>query len=153
MLILKFLHIVSMFAAVTTLFATQLLLTEAARRRDVAAILRISRHGHLIENVGIGLFFVGIGFGLLTALTGSFSLFAPWLVIAYVLVVVILVLGGLVESPIMARLTRAAEANGDGPPSDDLLRQITSSRLGLLTAASTALYVAVVFVMVVKPLS
>lgn len=160
MLVFKLLHILSMFAAVTTLFATQLMLVEAVRHRDAAAIHRIARHGHLIENVGVGLFFVGIGFGVATAITGSFNLIAPWLVIAYVLVIVILVVGGLVESPIMARLaeaakaaeaTESAEASGDGSPADELVRQISRSRLGLLTIASSALYAAVIYVMVFKP--
>jgi len=67
--------------------------------------------------------------------------------------VVILITGAVVESPIMARLAKAAEANGDGPPSDELARQMSRSRLGLLTVASAVLYAAVIFVMVFKPLS
>jgi len=132
--VLKFLHIVSMFAAVTTLFATQLMLVEAVRRKDARAIHGIARHGHLIENVGVGLFFLGIALGLLTALTGSFNLLAPWLLIAYLLVVVILITGAVVESPIMARLAKAARGERRRPavrrarPADEPLAPGTPHR-------------------------
>lgn len=151
MLIWKFLHIATMFGAITLLFATELLFYRAARRADVSGLRAIAAHGHAVTNAGVVLFLVGIAFGFLTALTGGLDLLAPWLLLAYGLVVALIVLGGVVEGPIAARIVKAAEASGDGPPSEEL-RQLLAGRRGeRLMALSALLYLAVIFVMVVKP--
>jgi hypothetical protein len=152
-LILKFLHIASMFAAVTLLFATDLLFYRAMRRGDIAGLRSIARHGHAVTNVGVGLAVLGIIFGFATALTGGFDLLAPWLLIAYVLVVALVILGAAVEGPFIERVGRAAEASEGGTASEELHRLLADRRGEVALALSAVLYVAVIYVMVVKPFS
>jgi uncharacterized membrane protein len=153
MLIWKFLHIATMFAAVTLLFATDLLFYRAARRGDVEGLRRIGHYGQPIGTLGVALALTGIGFGFVTALVGGFNLLAPWLLIAYALVLALILLGAVVEEPLKARILKAAEASGGGPPSEQLRRLLADRRGEIFNVVSAALYVAVIFVMVVKPLS
>jgi uncharacterized membrane protein len=81
-----------------------------------------------------------------TAIVGPFDLLQSWLVIAYVLVAVLLVLGPI-ESAMLRRVFEAASAESD----DTLDAAISDTRRSALTIASAALYVAVIFVMVTKP--
>ena len=149
MLIWKFLHIVSMFTAVTLLFAHDIVFFRAARSGDVGALRRIAGQAQGVINIGIAAFFLGLGFGVVTALVGGISLKAPWLLTAYGIVVVMIALGLFVETPYQDRLAQAAERSGDEPSEE--LRALLASPKRYWSLVSGALYVAVIFDMVVKP--
>jgi uncharacterized membrane protein SirB2 len=151
MLIWKFLHIFAMFAAVTLMFSPDIMFYKAASAGDVPTMRRIGALSKVSVNVGIALFFAGIGFGFLTALTGEFDLTAPWLITAYLIVVALIVLGAGVENPHFLKISAAAERSGE-EPSEELQRLIQSpvKHLGWVSAA---LYGAVIYVMVAKPFS
>ena len=149
MAVWKFLHIVSMFAAVTLLFSHDVVFFRAARSGDVHTLRRIASQAKGVINIGIAVFFLGIGFGLVTALVGGIPLTAPWLLTAYGIVVVMIVLGLLVETPYQDRLAEAAERSGEEPSEE--LRSLLASPKRYWLLVSGALYVAVIFDMVVKP--
>lgn len=145
----KFLHIFSMFIAVTLLFSPDLLFYRAAAARDVATLRRIGSLSKRIVNTGILLFFAGLGLGFLTALTGHFDLTAPWLIAAYVQVALIIVLGAAVENPHFIRI--AATANRSGNEFSPELERLVRSPIKYLGWVSVLLYGGVIYTMVAKP--
>ncbi len=147
----KFLHIATMFLAVCAMLGMELLLHRVAHTRDVRAIRAVFVQARSLELIGPVLFLLGIVFGLITARLGSFNFFAPWLLIAYTLIVLIGVngrvnLGGWVE-----KLLAAAEASSVDAPSSDLQTQIADKRAWYAFVADIVLIVLVVFAMVAKP--
>lgn len=150
----KFLHIACMFGAFALAVGGGFVSHYVIRTGDIPAIRRVlpawDRLGNLI---GIPMFFLGIGFGFVTAVTTGFDLLAPWLVIAYVLVVAILVNGLAVYDPQVKRLIAAAAASPDKEPSPELRALIRSPRTKLAFGSEVALWVAIIFTMVVKPFS
>lgn len=112
----------------------------------------IATYGHTIENLGVGLFLIGVALGVATALVGGFNLTAPWLLLAYAIVVALLVLGAAVEGPWRARIMRAVDVS-EGGEAGELDRLIASPRGVGALLMSAVLYVAVILVMVAKPFS
>lgn len=82
MLVWKFLHIAGMFTAVTLLFSVDIVLFRVARSGDVLAIRRIGQAAKRLVPAGVITFFVAVGFGFATALTGGLDLLAPWLIVS-----------------------------------------------------------------------
>jgi len=66
-------------------------------------------------------------------------------------IVIALAIIGPIEGGGYARIAAAAAAEGDGPPSDALRRQMADPRLPLMTATSVVLYALVVLDTVIKP--
>jgi hypothetical protein len=146
----KVLHVVSMFAAVTLLVGGSLYFDVIVRKRDAQLL---ARFGSLamgpLTNVGVGLIVAGLVFGLVTAIVGDFDLTETWLVIAYVIAVLLFILGPI-EGRLAARAIEAAEASG-GRWTDELAKVAEDPRRSALSWASTALYVAIIVDMVAKP--
>ena len=147
--LLKFLHILSMFLAVTLLFSPDIVFYRAAAARDVHTMRRVGNLSRMVVNAGIILFFVGLAFGFLTALTGGFDLTAPWLVMAYVLVALIIVLGAAIENPHYIKVSAAAERSGE--QFSEELERLVRSPLKHLGWLSAALYGGIIYTMVTKP--
>jgi len=142
----KFLHIVSMFSAVTLLIGGSVFAERLFSTRDAPAIARF--HGALkpLETLGIIFIVAGIVFGLVTAIVGPFDLTQTWLIIAYVLVAALFVLGPY-ESVIYNRIFEAA-ADGDAAALD---AAAADTKRKALVVIDIVLYVAIIFVMVTKP--
>jgi hypothetical protein len=151
-LLFKFLHIATMFSAVTALVGTSLIFELALHRGDVPSIRSVWKLVSPTESVGVILVIGGIVFGLLTALTLGLDFFAPWLLIAYVLTVILFILGPI-ESRMYGRIFALADASQTDEPGPELRAAIADPRVRWLTIVSILLYVAIIFVMVVKPLS
>jgi uncharacterized membrane protein len=149
MLILKWLHIAAMFAAVTLLFAPDIVFYRAAASRDVTAMRRIGPLSKAVVLTGVVLFFVGLGLGVAAAVVGPFDLTDPWLIAAYALVAAIIFLGAVIEQPHLNRLADAAERSGEEPSAE--LERLIRSPVRYLSLVSAALYVTVIYVMVAKP--
>jgi uncharacterized membrane protein SirB2 len=147
--VLKFLHILSMFVAVTLLFSPDLLFYRAAGARDVTTLRRIGSLSKRVVNAGIVVFFVGVGFGVLTAIAGGLDLTAPWLIAAYVQIALIIVLGAAVENPHFTRIAVAAERSGDTFSPE--LERLVRSPIKYLGWLSALLYGGVIYTMVAKP--
>src|SRR5918995_4416663 len=131
MLIFKALHILSMFSVVAMEIGAEFLFAFAIARRDVRALAtvhRILEKAHL-GPISIAVFVLGVGFGLLTALTGGFDFLAGWLIAAYVLVAVIFVGGSRLWPTVLLPLgVKAVEAEAGQRSTDDGVRRKSASR-------------------------
>jgi multisubunit Na+/H+ antiporter MnhG subunit len=146
----KFLHILSMFTAVTLLVGISVFGGRVIATRDLAAIRRFGVVYPPLERAGIAAASLGVIFGLITAIVGPWDLTEGWLVTAYVLVVALFALGP-VEGRMFAKVAEAAgETDGDEPK---LAALLADRRRPTLTLFSIVLYVAVIFTMVTKPFS
>jgi hypothetical protein len=153
MLILKFLHILSMFSAVTLALGGAVFLHLVAHAGDVAAYRRLDSLAQRTDIVAISLFVAGIVFGILTALAGGFDLVASWLVLAYLLVAAIVIDGIFFLDPWYRRLRKAARHPDPAAAANEFRRLVHHRRgrhLGSLLVG-TSLWVAILYVMVVKP--
>ena len=144
--VLIFLHILTMFAVVTLHSGPQVLIV-AARRSQPAAIPGIARayarSGRLVPPLGI----IGGLLGLAAAFVGGYDLFAPWLLIAYLLFLAIIVYGARVSVPFVSSLGDTVQ---DGRKID---ADILGSRLPRIFAIDAGIYALVIADMVLKPLS
>lgn len=153
MTIWKFLHIASMFGAVSIFVGQGLLSARVASMGEVRAIRRIVAAEERFGPLGGGLFVLGIVFGIVTALTGQMDLTAPWLLISYVLVLVILVTGIGFHGPRARKLQALADASPDDQPSDELRTLIEAPGARIVSAVDGLIWLALIYAMVAKPFS
>lgn len=147
----KFLHIFSMFVSVTLMFAASIFFDILRRGGDVRGLRRIGPTIKRLENIGVALFFVGIGFGLINAWRVGFGLTARWLISAYVLAALIVIVGGGIHAPIEGRLLAAAMSSTEEEPTPELRAMLKSPTTTVLSLISAALYGGIIYVMVEKP--
>jgi len=144
----KFFHIVSMFSAVTLLVGGDVLFHALRRTGDRAALRRFLAVVNPLFGAGVGLLTLGVVFGLVTAATGGFDFLARWLVGAYVIVAVLYVVGLVVGLPYYRNASRALATDGDAAT----VRRVLDDPRGWGSLAISAVgYVAIIFLMVVKP--
>ncbi len=136
-----------MFFGATFLFAYEIVFHRAVHRGNRDAVAALAAQRPLIDNIGVGLIMAGIVFGLLTAWTGRFDFTAPWLIIAYVLVLLLVVVGAGPETAYAKRLAAASEA---GPDEFEAARRDPARNLAWV---SGLLYGIIILDMVVKPFS
>jgi uncharacterized membrane protein len=145
-LVLKWLHIGSMFMATALAIGPFVVLYLVARTGDVPSVRRAFSFSTPIGRIGGAMYGLGILFGALAGLSGAIDLTAPWLVTAYVLVV-LLAANGLLAERWMQRVHGAAETGGSG----EVERMTRAPSAIALLVAMVALTLAIIFVMVVKP--
>jgi hypothetical protein len=145
-----FLHIVSMFAAVSLTIGGSIFALEARRRRDLGALrayFRLSGRMEAISTIALG---AGIVFGLVAASVGNLNLLAGWLVLAYLLVA--LAFGvGMASAPYFNRLRAALDSSEGESPSVELERMLGSPVPYVLTGFSILILVVIIADMVFKP--
>lgn len=149
----KFLHIATLFFGVALALSGEIAVRRVAGSGDVRAIRTVVERVRPIAGpLATVLFIVGVGFGFLAALAGEIDLLRPWLILAYVAFGSAMIIGITVIDPWVDRLARSAAASPDDAPSDEL-RRVIDDRVALAgTGALMMLIVALVFIMVVKPL-
>lgn len=148
----QFLHVVAMFLAVSIFVGQGMLTAAVARSGDVLAIRRVLATSARFSAIGGGLFVAGIGFGFVTALVGDLDLTQTWLLIAYGLTILIVVIGFAYHSPNEAKLKAAAEASPDDRPSDQLQAAVKASS-GPINVVDGLAWLGIIYVMVTKPFS
>jgi hypothetical protein len=146
-----FLHIATMFLAVAVAYGGVVFFLIALRTRNVAGLVMMSRTAKTTARLIPPLFLAGGLFGLITAIVSGANLLAPWLIIAYVLFVVLTIIGALFTGPEIERLGTAVAAMPDGglPTDFDARRQ----RFYLVEVFDFFFLFLVIFDMVVKPFS
>jgi hypothetical protein len=149
----KFAHIAAMFAAVSIFVGQGFLEGVVARSGDVRALRAVLAAEDRFTPIGGGIFLLGIAFGIVAALTGNLDLTQPWLIMGYVLTAVILVLAFAYHAPSSSRLKALADASGDDRPSAELQAAIDRPIGRLMNVVDGLVWLGVIFVMVVKPLS
>ena len=146
----KYLHVVSMFFAVALAVSGELVMRRVAASVDPVAIRTMITRIQPISRAADGFFVAGVAFGIVAALTGQFSLLAPWLLASYVLVASALAIGVLVIGPWVSRL-EAATAVTAGGGSSDLQAVVDEPVARFGTWGLMAIIATLVFLMVVKP--
>jgi hypothetical protein len=146
--ILKFLHVGSMFLATAFAVGPSVLLYRIARSGDVSVIRSTFPQATPIFRVSTGLYGLGILFGISAALSGQLDLTTDWLLLAYALVGLL----GIVNLT-FERWATSVEAASRGPGNDRArLAELTNSaRARLAVSAMVLITVAIVYVMVTKP--
>jgi hypothetical protein len=144
--ILKVLHIGSMFMATALAVGPLIVMYLVARTQDSPAIARTFSFSTSIGRIGGGMYGLGILFGVLAALNGVLDLTAPWLLTAYVLVI-LLGLNGVLAERWIGQVERAAQAS----PSADLQRLVRARSPIVSLTIMIGLTLAIIYVMVVKP--
>lgn len=149
----KFLHIASMFLAVSIFVGQGMLSGTVARSGDVRAIRRVLAAEDRFAPIGGGVFLLGIVFGFVTAIVGDFDLTQTWLVIGYVLAALILVTAFVYHTPTATKLKALADASPDDEPSAEL-RAFVDAPIGrVVNVIDGVLWLALIYVMVAKPFS
>lgn len=149
----KFLHIASMFLAVSIFVGQGMLSGAVARSGDVGALRRVLAAEDRFAPVGGAMFILGIVFGFLTAITGDFDLTQTWLLIAYALTLFILV-NGLTYHRVQAeKLKAAVDASPDDQPSGELRAIAGAQSAAVMNAIDGIAWLAIIYAMVVKPFS
>jgi Predicted integral membrane protein (DUF2269) len=149
----KTLHILSMITMITTFIGAEIFYAAAVWRRDVHALAFVQR---TLERLGIGVIalgalLLGIVFGLLTAATGGFDYVAPWLVIAYVLVVVFLVNGFTLGAKLVSDGKAAMEAEAGNGSIQEVADSMIPNRGAIVVGINIVLFALIVADMVLKP--
>jgi hypothetical protein len=151
--LLLFVHITVMFAAVMAAFGSGLVMRVAYMTGQVAAIRGVgmasARLGPLIPI----LFIIGGLFGLFTAISFGVDLLSPWLIIAYVLWALAMVIGVVENAPWGRRMGALLARTPDGPLTPEIVTMFTDTRVVALTVIDYLIVVVLIFDMVVKPFS
>jgi hypothetical protein len=146
-LLLKFLHVGSMFLATALAVGPAVLLFLIARTGSMDTIRRAFGHSTLIFRVGAAFYGLGLVFGFAAALNGQLDLTARWLIAAYLLVLILIGFNMAFE-----RWTRRVEeAVGHGAAASDLAAELRSRTPVYALGGMVTLTLLIVFVMVVKP--
>ena len=147
-LLLKFLHVGSMFLATALAVGPSVLLYLIARTGNADTIRRAFAHTTSVFRAGGAFYGLGLLFGFLAALNGQIDLTASWLVAAYVLVAVLIGFN-LGFERWTKRIDRAVEDPSN--PAAALDTAIQSRAPVYALAGMVLLTISIVFVMVVKP--
>lgn len=149
----KFGHIAAMFAAVSIFVGQGMLEGAVARSGDVRALRRVLAAEDRFAPVGGAIFLLGIALGVVTAIVGGLDLTQAWLIIGYVLAAIVLVNAFAYHIPTANKLKVLSEASPDDEPSAELRTAIAAPIGAVMILVDSAVWLALIFVMVVKPLS
>jgi hypothetical protein len=147
--ILMFFHVGSMFLATAFAIGPSAILFLTARSGDRGAIKVTFGFATPVYRIGGAAYGLGILFGVLTALSGSIDLTAPWLVTSYVLIFLL-----IATNLVFERWTRRVDGavNGGIGDASGTLQTVLHDRSAALSLTGMILItLGIVFVMVVKP--
>lgn len=150
MIILKFLHIAIMFAAVALAIGGELILLRATATRNAVTIRGTFGAAAGVMRWIAPLFGLGALVGIIAALVGAFNPLAPWLIAAYVLFVFAMAIGAQVGGW-AERVGKTAAASPDDQASPELLAAIDDPRAAMLRYLNWAIVLAFIALMVFKP--
>jgi uncharacterized membrane protein len=151
--LLLFLHIVLIFTAITLAYGPEGLLVFAVRSNRTEAVRSVLSSAQPVQRIFPIFFGLGGLFGLLAAWNAGFDLLAPWLVIAYVLFVVLTIIGAGFTGPRMKKLAMVVGPAPDGPLSPEARAMARDRTLVVVLSIDFALLLFLIFDMVVKPFS
>lgn len=151
--IFKYLHIITMFSAVATSVGVEFLLHRVAASGDVRSIRNVFKLAEPFGKAVPILFIVGMLFGLTTAYFKTYNFFANWLLLAYTIFAINLVVGGAISGPWLGRTALAAADSPDDKPSPELEALIHDRNATVAMWVAIVSIISIVFVMVMKPFS
>ena len=145
------LHILTMFVAFAFMTGTGIMLNAISRTRDVRAIRAAVNVGRPLTAAGSIVLLLGVVFGFATAAAIGFSLTSKWLLIAYVLVFLLVLIGIGVHRVWAERLAKAAAASSDDHASPELQAVIDDRLNAAAGPVSGLLWIAAIAIMVLRP--
>ncbi|HLJ83600.1 MAG TPA: hypothetical protein VKT51_05450 [Candidatus Eremiobacteraceae bacterium] len=145
------LHVLAMFIAFGFTNGIGILVSAIADTRDVRAIRTAVRIGGPLQTAGLVIMLVGVVFGFASAASAGFNLTSTWLVEAYVLLALLLIVGVGVHKTWFGRLARAAAASSDESASPELSAVIGDRLVRIAGPVSGILWILLIVVMVVRP--
>jgi len=146
---LKFLHVVAMITAVTLVVGGDVYFLRVASGGHAVATARL---GHAIRRRGPitgPIIEIGVVLGILTVLAGGFNFLAPWLIGAYIVVILLAILAFRYGAPAFTAILDAADT-GDDTAVASLIAAGGYRRIAIVDAL---LFGVAIFLMVVKPLA
>jgi hypothetical protein len=146
-----FLHIATMFTAVTLTIGPTVLLRRIGKSGDVSAIRRSFAMAAPIIKAAPALYGLGAALGIVAIFTNGFDPFQPFLLIAYGLFVLATFVGIRFNAPWFARVSEAAANSPDAAPSRELAAELESPISRFLDWFDPILILLFIFDMVVKP--
>jgi hypothetical protein len=147
-----FLHVLTMFVAIAISGGVELFLMRVAQTRDASTIRAVFElHQKLVRFIPIT-FMVGLAFGVAAIFVNGFNPFAPWLLLAYPLFVAGILTGAFGVGPWAEGVIAASALSGEGSAAA-LAAAVTSPRGRNAMLLFWAITAAIIFVMVMKPLS
>jgi len=151
MQIWTFLHILTMFAAVTIVAGAELFLASAAYRRDPVALrayFGIAKRVDLLGGIFLGL---GIIFGIIAAIVIGWDLLSGWLLVAYVLVALTFIVDGVFAGPHRRKLEGVVTRSPTDGSSSGILEGLDPRPLMWSTFTVFTLIALIIADMVFKP--
>lgn len=145
------LHVLAMFTAFAFTTGVGVYLTAIANTLDVRAIRTAVRIARPLQTSGISILLIGVVLGFAAAGAAGFSLTSKWLIEAYVLVVLLVVVGFGIHQTWIARLAAAAAASPDDHASPEVARVVGESLVRVAGPVSGLLWIALIAVMILKP--
>lgn len=145
--IFKTIHIASMSTSVIVMIVGELMLLFGGYLQAAPTLYKGSK---LLSQVSEKLGLIGLLAGAGTALTGGWGLFRPWLILAYLLIVLTFVLGKWFVLPWKKRVD-AVMTNPKGVVVGDLQHLLRDRRAVLGRWLVVAVFIGIVTVMRVKP--
>jgi hypothetical protein len=149
--LLKFGHVVTIIAALALAEGSFLPTLIAGRRRDVQGIRAGIAVGEVGERIANPLALISIALGIAAALAGQIDLLTSWLVVAYLLLVLAVLLGVGGGFRHVARIKRAVEESPPDQASAELVALIDHPWTWLVTLGPPMLMGSIIFLMVVRP--
>ncbi|HXI46334.1 MAG TPA: hypothetical protein VNH13_08530 [Candidatus Acidoferrales bacterium] len=151
--LLLFGHITVMFVAITVAYGSGLMARLAYMTGQVAAVRGVGMAAARLGPFIPILFILGGLLGLFTAVSVGANLLAPWLVIAYSLWTIAMLIGILENRPWGMKLGAILARTPDGPLTPELSAMFTDRRVVIGTVVDYALVLLLIYDMVVKPFS
>jgi len=149
--IFVFLHIATMFTAVTATIGPTLLLRRIGKSGDVPTIRRSFAMAGPIIKVAPALYGLGAALGIIAVFTNGFDPFQPFLLTAYVLFVVATAVGIRFNAPWFQRVAETSAASPDAAPSPELAAALDAPVARFLDWFDPLIILLFIFDMVVKP--
>jgi hypothetical protein len=153
LLLIIFLHISTMFAAVTVSYGPTALLFLALRSGRTEAIRAVTVAAIPVKRVIPPLYGLGALFGFVAAIVSGVNLLAPWLLIAYVLFILLTAIGAGIVGPHLERLGKLTATMADGPISPELGAAVRARGFIWIEVVDYVGLFVIIFDMVVKPFS
>jgi hypothetical protein len=144
-LLWKILHVVSMVGVITLWVGAWVVWDLVARTGDRRALRRVDLISQTTGQIGFALLLIGLVTGFVTAITGGFDLTAPWLLIAYALVLFDLVI--LRWATVHVARVRAAQDDANA----DLTVIASSPRANATLVVLVTFWVLLIVDMILKP--
>lgn len=151
MRVFVFLHVATMFGAVSMGYGSILLMRTAAESEDPGTLRGVTRAVKMLNRFIGPAFMVGILLGIVAVFTNGFNPLAPWLLIAYVLAIAATVSAFVILDPFVTRVSTAVERSDEAVA--EARADIRSPRTVTLLTLDSLIIVALIADMILKPFS